>query len=83
MPPRSLRTSTAKPANRALWSRPRSARATEWSSNTLLRFDPGNEKFSVITLPRPAAGIRQLLGRHGEVWLPESGTGFISVLRTG
>ncbi|MEO6319381.1 MAG: hypothetical protein ABIO73_01910 [Polaromonas sp.] len=56
---------------------------TEWSSNALLRFDPGSEKFSVTTLPRPAAGIRQLLGRHGEVWLPESGTGFISVLTTG
>lgn len=56
--------------------------ASEWSNNAMLRFDPVSEKFSVITLPRPGAGIRQILGRRGEVWLPESGTEFISVVRT-
>lgn len=34
-------------------------------------------------LLRPGASIRQILGRPGEVWLPESGTEFISVIRTG
>ena len=57
--------------------------ASEWSSNAMLRFDPGSEKFEVLSLPRPAASIRQILGRPGEVWLPESGTEFISVIRTG
>lgn len=57
--------------------------ASEWSNNAMLRFDPGTEKFEVLTLPRVAASIRQILGRPGEVWLPESGTEFISVIRTG
>lgn len=57
--------------------------AAEWSGNAMLRFDPGSEKFEVFTLPRPAANIRQILGWPGEVWLPDSGTEFISVIRTG
>ncbi len=57
--------------------------ASEWSGNATLRFDPASEKFDVITMPRPAASVRQILGRPGEVWLPESGTEFISVIRTG
>ncbi|WP_114972925.1 lyase [Rhodoferax ferrireducens] len=57
--------------------------ASEWSNNAMLRFDPGSEKFDVITMPRPGANVRQILGRPGEVWLPESGTEFISVFRTG
>ena len=56
---------------------------TDWSSNTMLRFDPASERFDAITLPRAAASIRQILGRPGEVWLPESGTEHISVIRTG
>ena len=56
--------------------------ASDWSRNAMLRFDPGSEKFDVIALPRPAASIRQILGRAGEVWLPESGTEFISVIRS-
>ena len=32
--------------------------------------------------PREAASVRQILGRSGEVWLPESGTEHISVIRT-
>ena len=57
--------------------------AAEWSGNAMLHFDPGSEKFEVITMPRPAANIHQILGRPGEVWLPESGTEFISVIPTG
>ena len=56
--------------------------AAEWSNNAMLRFDPSSEKFDVITLPRAGASVRQILGRAGEVWLPESGTEFISVIRT-
>jgi virginiamycin B lyase len=57
--------------------------ASEWSNNAMLRFDPASEKFDVIPLPRAAASVRQILGRAGEVWLPESGTEFVTVIRTG
>jgi len=33
-------------------------------------------------MPRKSANIRQILGRPGEVWLPESGTEHISVIKT-
>lgn len=56
--------------------------ASEWSNNAMLRFDPAREKFDQLTLPRPGANIRQLLGRPGEVWLPESGTEYVSVIKT-
>jgi virginiamycin B lyase len=46
------------------------------------RFDPTAEKFERFAFPRAGTNIRQILGRHGEVWLPESGTETISVIRT-
>ncbi|SDM54862.1 virginiamycin B lyase [Polaromonas sp. JS666] len=49
----------------------------------MLRFDPASEKFEVIPLPRANAAVRQILGRPGKVWLAESGTGFVTVIRTG
>jgi virginiamycin B lyase len=55
---------------------------SEWSSNAMFRFDPATEKFERFDMPRPAANIRQILGRRGEVWLPESGTEHITVIRT-
>ncbi|WP_228778486.1 MULTISPECIES: hypothetical protein [unclassified Polaromonas] len=57
--------------------------ASEWSNNAMLRFDPARENFDVIPLPRVAVSVRQILGRAGEVWLPESGTEFVTVIRTG
>ena len=41
------------------------------------------EKFEHFGFPRAGTNIRQILGRKGEVWLPESGTEHISVIRTG
>ncbi len=55
---------------------------TDWGANTMLRFDPQAERFDVLAMPRPAAAIRQILGRPGEVWLPESAHEHISVIRT-
>ena len=55
---------------------------TDWSANSMLRFDPNTEKFAELAMPREGATIRQILGRPGEVWLPESGTEHISVIRT-
>ena len=56
--------------------------ATEWNGNALLRFDPATERFDRLVMPRAGTLIRQILGRPGEVWLPESGTEHISVLKT-
>jgi virginiamycin B lyase len=55
---------------------------SDFGGNAVLRFDPGSEKFESVVFPREAANVRQILGRPGEVWLPESGTEFISVVRT-
>ena len=53
----------------------------EWSGNAMYRFDPASEKFERFAMPRAGANIRQIHGRPGEVWLPESGTEHISVIR--
>jgi virginiamycin B lyase len=55
---------------------------TDWNANNMLRFDPKTERFEALVMPRGGALIRQILGRKGEVWLPESGTEFISVIKT-
>jgi virginiamycin B lyase len=54
---------------------------SDWGSNAIVRFDPANETFDRFALANDGAGVRQILGRPGEVWLPESGTEHISVLR--
>jgi virginiamycin B lyase len=55
---------------------------SDWGGNAMFRFDPATEAFERFAFPREGAGIRQILGRPGEVWLPESGTEHISVIRT-
>jgi virginiamycin B lyase len=55
---------------------------SEWSSNAVFSFDPRTEKFERYPLPRDSANVRQILGRRGEVWLPESGTEHVTVIRT-
>ncbi len=55
---------------------------SDFGGNAVWRFDPGRETFERFGLPREAANVRQILGRAGEVWLPESGTEHISVIRT-
>ena len=56
---------------------------SEWSANALVRFDPRAERFDVFALPRPHANVRQMMGRPGEVWLSESGTGHLLRYRSG
>ena len=56
---------------------------SDFGANAVLRFDPATERFERFVMPRPGAAVRQILGRPGEVWLPESGTEHISVIRTG
>ncbi|HEX5684646.1 MAG TPA: lyase [Ideonella sp.] len=55
---------------------------SDFGGNAVLRFDPASEQFERFPMPREAASVRQILGRPGEVWLPESGTEHISVIRT-
>ena len=50
--------------------------------NAVFAFEPGTEKFERYAMPRANANIRHILGRPGEIWLPESGTEHISVIRT-
>jgi virginiamycin B lyase len=56
---------------------------SDFGANAVFRFDPAAETFERFGFPREAVGIRQIHGRRGEVWLPESGTDQISVIRTG
>lgn len=57
--------------------------SSDFGGNAVFRFDPGTERFERFGFPREAVAIRQILGRPGEVWLPESGTEHISVIRAG
>ena len=57
--------------------------ASDFGGNAVWRFDAASEKFERFGFAREAVGIRQILGRPGEVWLPESGTEHISVIRKG
>ena len=56
--------------------------ASDFGANSVVRFDPATERFESYAFPREAASVRQILGRPGEVWLPESGTEHLSVIRT-
>ncbi|HEY0855709.1 MAG TPA: lyase [Albitalea sp.] len=55
---------------------------SDFAANAVLRFDPASEKFESFAFPRDGAAVRQIHGRRGEVWLPESGTEHISVMRS-
>ena len=55
---------------------------SDFGGNAVFSFDPRTEKFERFGFERESANIRQILGRKGEVWLPESGTEHISVIRT-
>ena len=56
--------------------------ASDFGGNAVWSFDVRAEKFERHALPRDSANVRQILGRKGEVWLPESGTEHITVIRT-
>jgi Streptogramin lyase len=56
---------------------------SDWGSNAVLRFDPKSEQFTPFPNSAPYADVRQLLGRPGELWVPESGLDRIRVIRTG
>lgn len=55
---------------------------SDFGANTVVRFDPATETFDSWPHPRESANVRQILGRPGEVWLPESGTEHLALMRT-
>jgi virginiamycin B lyase len=50
---------------------------TDFGSDSIVRFDPKTESFRSF----PGAGVRQMLGKPGEVWAPESGDDRLIVIR--
>ena len=54
---------------------------SEWASQTMLRFDPATQKFESFKSSSAYANVRQIHGRKGEVWTPESGADKIVVYR--
>jgi virginiamycin B lyase len=55
--------------------------AAEWSAQVMLRFDPAAEKFEIFRSSSRTANVRQIHGRKGEVWTPESAADKIVVYR--
>ena len=55
---------------------------TDFGGNSLVRFDPESEAFDSFPLPDSPGEVRQLLGRPGELWAPESAADRIVVVST-
>lgn len=56
---------------------------TDFTANATLSFDPATERFTSYPGSGPGANVRQILGRPGEVYLPESGLDRLMIVRTG
>jgi virginiamycin B lyase len=56
---------------------------SDFGANRLLRFDPATQRFTAIALPGPAANVRQLLGRPGQILGAASALDRLVVVRTG
>jgi len=55
--------------------------ASEWSAQAMLRFDPATERFESFRSSSRNANVRQIHGRKGEVWTPESAADKVVVYR--
>ena len=55
---------------------------SDFGANAVVRFDPKTGTFTPFEGSAPGANVRQILGRPGEVWAPESGTDRLMVIRT-
>lgn len=54
---------------------------SDHGANALVMFDPRTEQFRSFPSDAPDAGVRQILGRPGEVWAAESGADRLVVVR--
>jgi virginiamycin B lyase len=55
--------------------------AAEWAAQVMLRFDPATAKFQSFKSSSPYPNVRQIHGRKGEIWTPESGADKLVVYR--
>jgi virginiamycin B lyase len=55
---------------------------SDFGANAVVRFEPATEKFQAFPSDARGANVRQMLGRPGEVWAPESGNDRVVVFRT-
>jgi len=53
----------------------------DWSAQAMLRFDPATQQFESYKSSTPTANVRQIHGRKGEVWTPESAVDKLVVYR--
>jgi len=56
---------------------------SDFGGNAIHAFDPETETFTTYPKTEAGANVRQILGREGEIWLPESGADRLVVIRTG
>jgi virginiamycin B lyase len=54
---------------------------SEWTEQVMLRFDPATEKFESFKSSSGSPDVRQIHGRKGEIWTPESGADKLVVYR--
>ena len=54
---------------------------SDFGANAVVSFDPETEEFGVFNLPGNPGNVRQILGRPGEVWMPESAADQLVVVR--
>ncbi len=54
---------------------------SEWSAQVMLRFDPATQKFESFKSSTSTPNVRQIHGRKGEVWTPESAADKLVVYR--
>jgi virginiamycin B lyase len=54
---------------------------SDFGGNAIHRFDPAAETFHTFPLPSDPGNVRQILGRPGEVWAPESAADQLVVIR--
>ena len=55
---------------------------SDFGANSIVRFEPTTETFHVFPSDKRGANVRQILGRPGEVWAPESGNDRLVVFLT-
>jgi virginiamycin B lyase len=55
---------------------------SDFTANAVVSFDPATEAFASFPLPSAPSEVRQIHGRPGEVWLPESAGDQLVVIRT-
>jgi virginiamycin B lyase len=55
---------------------------SDFGANAVVRFDPKDESFTSFAGSGAGANVRQILGRPGEVWAPESALDRLMLIRT-